>query len=78
MPVVTINSGLEQSKAFGAVTHVGQSEELAGEAAGEQLAEAGVKNAICVVHEAGNVGLEPRCDGVSSTLGGPVRTSRSR
>ena len=73
VPVVTINSGLEQSKAFGAVTHVGQSEELAGEAAGEKLAEAGVKNVICVVHEAGNVGLESRCDGVRSTLGGRVR-----
>ncbi|WP_020573376.1 sugar ABC transporter substrate-binding protein [Actinopolymorpha alba] len=73
IPVITINSGLEQSKAFGAITHVGQSEELAGEAAGEKLREAGIKNVICVVHEAGNVGLEARCDGVRKTLGGRVR-----
>jgi simple sugar transport system substrate-binding protein len=70
IPVVTINSGLEQSKAFGAITHIGQSEQLAGEAAGEKLAEAGLKNVICVVHEAGNVGLEQRCAGAKSKLAG--------
>jgi simple sugar transport system substrate-binding protein len=72
IPVVTINSGLEQSKAFGAVTHVGQSEGIAGEAAGEKLKEAGVRNLICVIHEAGNVGLEERCAGAEKTLGGTV------
>lgn len=70
IPVVTINSGLEQSKAFGAITHIGQSEQLAGEAAGEKLADAGLKNVICVVHEAGNVGLEQRCAGAKSKLAG--------
>jgi simple sugar transport system substrate-binding protein len=70
IPVVTINSGLEQSKAFGAITHIGQSEQLAGEAAGEKLAGAGLKNVICVVHEAGNVGLEQRCAGAKSKLTG--------
>lgn len=72
IPVITINSGLERSKDFGAITHVGQSESLAGEAAGEKLAEAGLKKVLCVVHEAGNVGLESRCDGVRKTLGGTV------
>jgi simple sugar transport system substrate-binding protein len=70
IPVITINSGLEQSKAFGAITHIGQSEQLAGEAAGEKLAGAGLKNVICVVHEAGNVGLEQRCAGAKSKLAG--------
>ncbi|MFD2080199.1 simple sugar transport system substrate-binding protein [Actinopolymorpha cephalotaxi] len=73
IPVVTMNSGLEKYKEFGAVTHVGQSEELAGEAAGRKLSEAGVKKVLCVVHEAGNVGLESRCNGVRKTLGGTVR-----
>ncbi len=72
IPVITINSGLERSKEFGAITHVGQSESLAGEAAGEKLAEAGLTKVLCVVHEAGNVGLEARCDGVRKTLGGTV------
>ena len=70
IPVVTINSGLEQSAEFGALTHVGQSEELAGEAAGERLRDEGLSNVICVVHEAGNVGLEQRCQGAKSTFGG--------
>ncbi|TFD59235.1 sugar ABC transporter substrate-binding protein [Cryobacterium sp. Hh38] len=72
IPVITINSGLEQSKEFGAQTHIGQSEFIAGQGAGEQLAEAGVGNVICVIHEAGNTGLEERCDGAADTLGGTV------
>jgi len=72
IPVITINSGLEQSKEFGAQTHVGQSEFIAGQGAGEQLAKAGVSNVICVIHEAGNSGLEERCKGAADTLGGTV------
>jgi simple sugar transport system substrate-binding protein len=72
IPVITINSGSDRSAEFGALTHVGQEERIAGEGAGEQLAEAGVTNLICVVHEAGNVGLEDRCGGAEDTLGGQV------
>ncbi|KGJ74449.1 sugar ABC transporter substrate-binding protein [Cryobacterium roopkundense] len=72
VPVITINSGLEDSKAFGAQTHVGQSEFIAGQGAGEQLAKAGVTNVICVIHEAGNSGLEERCQGAADTLGGTL------
>ena len=72
IPVITINSGLEQSKAFGALTHVGQSEELAGEAAGAKFKESGGKKMVCVIHEAGNVGLEQRCAGAKKTFGGTV------
>ncbi|HEY6738549.1 MAG TPA: sugar ABC transporter substrate-binding protein [Actinopolymorphaceae bacterium] len=69
IPVITINSGLEQSKQFGAITHVGQSEELAGVAAGERLKAEGLKKVLCVVHEQGNVGLEQRCAGAGKGLG---------
>ena len=72
IPVITINSGIDEYKAFGAITHVGQSESLAGEAAGEKLKEAGAKNAICVIQEAGNVGLEERCKAIKATMGGNV------
>jgi simple sugar transport system substrate-binding protein len=72
IPVITINSGSDRSAEFGALTHVGQEERIAGEGAGEQLAEAGVTNLICVVHEPGNVGLEERCAGTEDTLGGQV------
>jgi simple sugar transport system substrate-binding protein len=69
VPVITINSGLEQSKEFGAITHVGQSEELAGEGAGAKFKELGGSKMICVIHEAGNVGLEQRCAGAKKTFG---------
>ena len=69
IPLVTINSGLERSKEFGAITHIGQSETIAGNAVGEKLKAAGWKNAICVIQEAGNVGLEERCKAAASTIG---------
>ncbi|MEV4358207.1 sugar ABC transporter substrate-binding protein [Nonomuraea sp. NPDC004186] len=72
IPVVTINSGADSSKAFGAITHVGQSEDVAGRGAGEQLKAAGVTKLLCVIHEAGNVGLDQRCKGAEQTLGGTV------
>ncbi|GAA1753962.1 sugar ABC transporter substrate-binding protein [Nonomuraea bangladeshensis] len=72
IPVVTINSGADSSKAFGALTHVGQSEDVAGRGAGEQLKAAGVTKLLCVIHEAGNVGLDQRCKGAEETLGGAV------
>lgn len=72
IPVVTINSGADSSKAFGALTHVGQSEDVAGRGAGEQLKAAGVTKLLCVVHEAGNIGLDQRCAGAEETLGGTV------
>jgi simple sugar transport system substrate-binding protein len=73
IPVITINSGIDQWKEFGAITHVGQSETIAGQAAGEQLNAAGVKNALCVIQEAGNVGLEERCKAAASTFDGKMQ-----
>lgn len=72
IPVITINSGSDRSADFGALVHVGQEERIAGEGAGERLADAGVTKLICVIHEAGNVGLEERCGGAEDTLGGTV------
>jgi simple sugar transport system substrate-binding protein len=72
IPVITINSGSDRSAEFGALTHIGQEERIAGQGAGERLAEDGVTNLICVVHEAGNVGLEERCGGAEDALGGSV------
>ncbi|GAA1009617.1 sugar ABC transporter substrate-binding protein [Acrocarpospora pleiomorpha] len=72
IPVITINSGQDKSVEFGAITHVGQDELVAGQGAGAKLKEAGVGKLVCVVHEAGNVGLEQRCKGAGETLGGSV------
>jgi simple sugar transport system substrate-binding protein len=72
IPVVTINSGGERSAEFGAIGHVGQDETIAGQGAGRQLAAGGAANVLCVVHEAGNIGLEQRCSGASEGLGSEV------
>ncbi|MFF8828196.1 sugar ABC transporter substrate-binding protein [Streptomyces sp. NPDC015131] len=73
IPVITVNSGAQQSKAFGALTHIGQDETIAGEAVGDELDERGRKKALCVLHEQGNVGHEQRCGGVKKTFGGQVQ-----
>jgi simple sugar transport system substrate-binding protein len=72
IPVVTINSGGERSAEFGAIGHVGQDEAIAGQGAGRELAAQGAKKVLCVVHEAGNIGLEQRCSGASEGLGSTV------
>jgi len=73
VPVITINSGIQESKQFGAITRVGQSETIAGEAAGEKFNELGAKKLICVIHEAGNTGLEQRCAGAQKTFNGAMQ-----
>ncbi|MGY2078855.1 sugar ABC transporter substrate-binding protein [Modestobacter sp. SYSU DS0657] len=73
IPVVTINSGADRSEEFGAIGHVGQDEVIAGRGAGERLAADGAQNVLCVIHEAGNIGLEQRCAGASEGLGRDVR-----
>lgn len=73
IPVITVNSGTEESKAFGALTHVGQDESVAGEAVGDELNKRGRKKAVCVLHEQGNVGHEQRCAGLKKTFDGTVQ-----
>ncbi|MER5770760.1 sugar ABC transporter substrate-binding protein [Streptomyces sp. NPDC001985] len=73
IPVITVNSGSEQSKAYGALTHIGQDETVAGEAVGDELNKRGEKKAVCVLHEQGNVGHEQRCAGAKKTFDGEMR-----
>jgi simple sugar transport system substrate-binding protein len=72
IPFVTINSGADKSVEYGALVHFGQDETVAGEAAGAELDKLGVKKAICVIHEQGNVGLEDRCAGAKKAFGGQL------
>ena len=69
IPVVTINSGLESSKAVGAIMHVGQPERLAGEKAGERAMAEGVTNGLCLNQEAFNTALVDRCTGYFDAMG---------
>ncbi|MFI9028452.1 sugar ABC transporter substrate-binding protein [Streptomyces sp. NPDC053560] len=72
IPVITINSGGEFSTAYGALTHIGQDESVAGRAVGDELNERQRKKALCVIHEQGNVSLEDRCAGVKKAFRGTV------
>ncbi|MFD3870172.1 sugar ABC transporter substrate-binding protein [Streptomyces sp. NPDC058623] len=72
IPVITVNSGSAQSAAYGALTHIGQDEGIAGEAVGAELTKRGKKKAVCVLHEQGNVGHEQRCAGAKKAFGGTL------
>ena len=70
IPVFSINAGEDAFKDLGVLAHFGQNEFIAGQAAGEQFNEAGLKKAICVIQEQGHVGLEARCEGLADTFEG--------
>jgi simple sugar transport system substrate-binding protein len=72
IPIITLNSGADQSAALGAITHVGQDEAIAGQAAGARFKQEGVKKVLCIIHEQNNIGLQQRCDGVKQGFGGDV------
>jgi simple sugar transport system substrate-binding protein len=72
IPVITINSGVDVYKELGALTHIGQTEFVAGQGAGEKFSAAGASKVLCVIHEEGNIGLEERCDGLTDTFAGDV------
>jgi simple sugar transport system substrate-binding protein len=72
IPVVSLNAGEEAWAELGVLSHFGQNEEIAGQAAGEQLNQMGFRNVRCVIMEQGHVGLEARCRGAASTFGGQM------
>lgn len=75
IPVVSANSGSDVYKSLGILTHVGQDEYPAGKGAGEQMAAAGVKNAICINQEVGNAALDARCKGFADGLGSSAKST---
>ena len=68
IPVISMNSGSDVAADLGVLVHVGQTEYEAGFGGGQRMAEAGVTNAICLIHEAGNAGLEQRCSGFTDAM----------
>lgn len=75
-PVVVVNVGDAVYQSVGALTYVGQPDSLAGEEAAKAMAAAGVRHALCVIHEAQNVALTDRCAGFTRQLtasGGTVQ-----
>jgi simple sugar transport system substrate-binding protein len=72
IPFITLNSGAEDYKELGAITHVGQTESIAGQGAGAKFKESGATKLLCVIHEQSNIGLNQRCDGAKKGFGGDV------
>ena len=72
IPLYTLNSGVDHYKSLGAVTHIGQTEFVAGQGAGERFNALGASKVLCGRQEQGNVGLEERCDGLADTFNGEV------
>jgi len=70
--VYTVNSGVDFYKEIGATTHVGQTEVVAGNGAGERFNDGGATNVLCVTQEESNVGLAERCQGLTETFSGTV------
>jgi len=69
IPVISINSGSDVFAKLGVLLHIGQTEEVAGQIAGQQMKDAGVTHAICVNQEVGNAALDLRCKGFDEGLG---------
>ena len=73
--IITANSGLgafDSLKTY--MTHVGQTEDIAGQGAGLQFNTAGAKNLVVVIHEASNSGLTQRAAGAKKTFRGATKT----
>jgi simple sugar transport system substrate-binding protein len=68
IPVVTINSGSDIAHRLGVLAHVGQPERRAGLVAGRRLAASGVRRALCVNQQVGNIGLDARCAGLAEAM----------
>jgi simple sugar transport system substrate-binding protein len=73
IPMVAVNSGIADWKALGVMEYFGQDETIAGRAAGDRFTHEGARNALCVIHEPGHVGLEARCDGLASGFAGKTQ-----
>jgi simple sugar transport system substrate-binding protein len=70
IPVVLLNAGCDNADiaASGAITCVGQPEQLAGQASGQRFKQLGSTNVLCVIHQSGQ-NLLDRCNGIAQGLG---------
>lgn len=68
IPFISINSGSDESSGLGSLLHVGQTEFEAGFGGGERMAGEGVRKALCVNQEVGNLSLDRRCEGFGAAL----------
>jgi simple sugar transport system substrate-binding protein len=68
IPSISINSGVDAWQGLGALTHVGQTEMIAGQGAGRKLKASGVNKLLTLIHEVGNIGLDQRAKGAEESF----------
>ena len=68
IPVISINSGDHSYQALGVLAHVGQAEYDGGYQGAVRLMAVGVRKALCVNQEVGNVSLDLRCQGLIDAM----------
>ena len=78
IPVVLINAGCDDADiaASGAMTCVGQPEDLAGKQSGARFMAEQANNILCVIHQSGQ-NLLDRCNGIAQALGTGATCSTS-
>jgi simple sugar transport system substrate-binding protein len=68
IPVIVMNVGVSVYQNVGGLTFVGQDENAAGQEAGREMADHGVRKALCVIHEEQNTALVDRCAGFARAM----------
>jgi simple sugar transport system substrate-binding protein len=68
IPTVAFNSGINEYQKYDIPMYFGSDEDLAGQSAGQRIAQGGGGKALCVVQEQGSVALEARCAGVKKSF----------
>jgi len=72
IPVYTVNSGVNDYQTIGATSHIGQTEFIAGQGAGQRFNDLGATHVFCARQEQSNVGLTERCEGLADTFSGTI------
>lgn len=73
IPVVAVNTGIDNWRDMGAIGYFGQDDLVAGQEVGRRLDHESAVNVLCVIQERGHVGLESRCDGADETFPGVLQ-----
>jgi simple sugar transport system substrate-binding protein len=68
IPTVALNAGLDTYQQYGGLMYFGSDEGLAGETAGQRIAQEGGQKTLCIIHAEGVSTLEQRCAGVKKAF----------
>lgn len=72
IPLYTLNLGVNRYEDLGAVTHIGQTDVVAGNRAGERFNALGATHVLCVRQDQSYIALVERCQGLEETFNGEV------